>query len=122
MIVVPDGEDTTMNTNKATIHAYRHIQNKVMQTQATLQRLEEAAELLTRHGWFEENNIERFGRYEFLDGVRDAIGEAADLWGVPATEKIVRALQQRNEWFLSGWSFDVPELLERWRESQSSQY
>ncbi len=109
-------------TNKATARVHAHIQKRVENMSATLDKLRDAAETLVAYGWFEDNDVERFSRYEHLDIVRDAIGEAAELWGVPATERVVRALEVRNAWPVSGYGHNVPELLERWKERESLGY
>ncbi|MFZ2886289.1 MAG: hypothetical protein WA021_00540 [Minisyncoccia bacterium] len=107
--------------NEATARAYKHLHTKAEEIPKTLKRLSEAAELLVAYGWFEENNVERFSRHERLDMVRDAIGEAAQTWGIPATERALCALETRVPWFVSGWDHDVPELLKRWQEQLSQE-
>ena len=107
--------------DKATVRAYGHIQKRIEEVPAILERLSAAAELLASYGWFDEDKVERFSRWEQFDLLGKAIGEAAEIWGVSATERVVRVLDERQAPLIWGWDYNVPELLERWLEGKSSE-
>ncbi len=107
-------------SDKNTARAIRRIQRKVATIPATLEKLRGAAELLAAYGWFDESNIERYSQYDQLDMVRDAIGETAEMWSVPATARALIAYEERNAWFVSGREHNATNLLERWKARNSS--
>lgn len=109
-----------MNTHdKNTTRACSYIQKRVEGIPALIERLNAAAGYLAEYGWFDESRIERYSRHEQIDQVREAIGEAAAVWGIPATVRALGALERQNAWYVSGWNHNVTQLCEEWQRKTS---